>query len=93
MPAWMTLSRIARQMGAQGFDFACMEDLWQAAQADFPGFPDLTPLMAGPLLKGSNASEAPGSAAGEPYYMGFPLSQCVEGLLSLYSDPKKRGRA
>lgn len=89
LPSWMILSRIAQQMGVQGFDFTCVEDLWQAAQLDFPGFPDI-PLLKAPGLVSENKLAR---LAEEPFYMGFPLSQRVEGMCSLYPESMDRGRS
>ena len=82
LPVWKILSRIARQMGAAGFEYTCVEDIWQAAQTQFPGFPAQhgLPEMA-EVVQAQPITTAPWR---EPVYMGIPLSQRVAGLRSLY---------
>jgi NADH dehydrogenase/NADH:ubiquinone oxidoreductase subunit G len=83
-PAWKILALIARQMGAPGFDYNGVEDIWQAAQAEFAGFPahHAWPVPAVSVT----AEQIPGSGWHEPDYMGLPLAQRVAGLRSLYVD-------
>jgi NADH dehydrogenase/NADH:ubiquinone oxidoreductase subunit G len=90
LPGWMILSRIARQMGAQGFDYTCVEDIWRAAQAELPGFPDLPQRTGEALVAGD--SRAGMGASDEPSYLGFPLAHWAAGLRSLYPETFPGGR-
>ncbi len=82
LPAWKILSRIAQQMGVAGFDYTCKEDIWQAAQAQFPGFP--THHGWPEILEAAPALHIQGAEWHEPVYMGLPLSRRVAGMRSLY---------
>ena len=84
LPAWKVLAQIARRMGVPGFDYTCIEDVWQAAQAEFAGFPahHAWPVPA----VSESAEQIPGSGWREPYYLGLPLAHRVAGLRSLYSE-------
>lgn len=92
LPSWMILSRIARQMGAQGFDFTSVEDIWQAAQAEFPGFPALPALREAVLPAGAGEMPLPEVGPCERTYLGISLVERVEGLRSLYPDTINGGR-
>jgi len=92
LPTWMILSRIARQMGAQGFDFTCVEDIRRAAQAEFPGFPELPALQDDVLPAGAGAVPLPETGPCERTYLGISLVERVEGLRSLYPDTIHGGR-
>ena len=92
LPSWMILSRIACQMGVPGFAYTCVEDIWQAAQAEFPGFPDipamtLSPTLPAVSLPASAGEQEPGVGVSVPSYMGIPLVERVAGLRSLYRAP------
>jgi NADH dehydrogenase/NADH:ubiquinone oxidoreductase subunit G len=87
-PAWKVICEIARRMGAQEFDYTGVEDIWRAAQAEFPGFPDVQPGAALPALV---SSPQPGLPC-EHNYLGFPLSVWVGGLRDLYPDSVNGGR-
>jgi NADH dehydrogenase/NADH:ubiquinone oxidoreductase subunit G len=82
LPTWEILCRIARQMGAPGFDYASAADI----RAE----------MAGWLYDGQvDWKKAPRPAfaslpiipqVSEHEYMGFPLSHWVEGLRMIYPE-------
>ena len=90
LPSWMILSRIARQMGAVGFDYTCIEDI----QAEIPGFAQSwQPLPEnGETKVGEDVLDCPSEQIGAHRYMGFPLTQWVGGLRTLYSE-ETNGRA
>lgn len=80
LPAWDVLSRIARQMGAPGFDYACVEDIRRAAQEETAGSAKSHASLA------ASALETPGEGWREPVYLGQPLARRVAGLRSLYPE-------
>jgi formate dehydrogenase (NADP+) alpha subunit len=94
LPSWMILCQIARQMGVAGFDYNCVEDIRQAAQAEFPGFPDTHwPLIA--EASQTAAHLIPPSQLDIPNehsYMGLPLLNLIGGLRNLYPE-KTNGSA
>jgi hypothetical protein len=77
------LSQLARQLGAPGFDYTCVEDIWQAAQAEFPGFPAL-PMAETMSWPAAGLEESGAESAPQPAYLGVALAQRVAGLRSLY---------
>jgi NADH dehydrogenase/NADH:ubiquinone oxidoreductase subunit G len=89
-PVWQVLTRLAHQLGAPGFDYTCVEDIWQAAQTEFPGFPALPTAEEQPWpaagMDGSTENlPAPAArTALQPAYLGIALTQRVAGLRSLY---------
>jgi NADH dehydrogenase/NADH:ubiquinone oxidoreductase subunit G len=85
LPSWLILCRIAGQMGLPGFDYTCVEDIWRAAQAELPGFPELSPTGEEPR-PGAVQADLPPIWPGSPTYMGLPLADWVEGLRSLYPE-------
>jgi len=90
LPAWRILSQIARQMGVQGFDYNCVEDIWRSAQAEFPEVSSPAASKTGQVVTIHPVySETKMPCA--HFYMGFPLKQWVEGLRSLYPDGTLEG--
>jgi NADH dehydrogenase/NADH:ubiquinone oxidoreductase subunit G len=84
LPSWMILSRIAQKMGVSGFDYMSVEDIWSAAQKDYPGFPEIFSITE-PNGVEPRASGVPvHPETGTPMYMGSLMEQWVEGLRSLY---------
>jgi hypothetical protein len=79
-------------MGAQGFDFTCVEDIRRAAQAEFPGFPELAALQEDVLPAGAGTVPLPEIGPCERTYLGSSLVERVEGLRSLYPDTIHGGR-
>jgi anaerobic selenocysteine-containing dehydrogenase len=97
LPSWMILSRIAHQMGMQGFDYTCVEDI----QAEIPGLTDALqgdrPINRQGFTTIGERSAHTGAIsqpqlnpAGEHSYMGFPLAHWVDGLRMLYSEETTR---
>jgi len=87
-PAWQTLGRIARQLGAPGFDFASSAEIQVELAARLGGY-ELHQRVSHRAPVG--AAQAPSSTTAVPYptahtYLGFPLSQWVEGLTMLVAD-------
>ena len=84
LAGWKVLSEIARRMGAQGFEYACVEDI-RAEMGD-----ELVVSAAGAgSAEGDGSAWAPGQIT-EHTYMGFPLSKVVEGLQLLYPEETVR---
>lgn len=79
--AWKVLSEIARCMGVQGFDYACIEDI----QAEMRGAQPMTGAGRMGIADSQPLVWAAGQI-GEHNYMGFPLSEVVEGLQLLYPE-------
>ncbi len=95
LSSWEILCRIARQMGVQGFAYTCVEDIWQAARAEFPGFPETLPVADGWFRSEPGETAAQPDVfseahSGEPAFMGFPLAQYIGGLRSLYPETTNR---
>ena len=93
LPAWEILSRIARAMGAQGFDYETPADI-QAEIASLRTNFQVGKRVIWPAQKGSFSSQAKAPAAdlenqpaNEPTYMGFPLTRWVAGLHVLLRPP------
>jgi anaerobic selenocysteine-containing dehydrogenase len=87
-PAWQTLCRIARQLGSPGFDFANAADIQAELAARLGGY-ELHQRVSQRVSAVS--AQAPGNATALPYptahtYLGFPLSQWVEGLTMLVAE-------
>lgn len=83
MPAWEMLCRIARQMGARGFDFSTPEEIQAEIARIVGGF-----WEGGAVDRFNMATEIDlklrrPQPPGEHHYMGYPLSRWVEGLQTL----------
>lgn len=92
LPSWMILSRIAAQLGCRGFEFACIEDIWRDAQAEFPGFPEIPLRQTRMPALASGESILLEAVPCDSSYMGFPLAEFVPGLRSLYPETNNGGR-
>lgn len=91
LPGWEILCRIARRMGAEGFDFESVAEVQAEIAAQLPAFKNgvLKPDGRGFSLSGSFAEPHPQGPCTEPYspagtYLGFPLETWVAGLRTLY---------
>jgi len=98
LPSWMILSRIAQYLGVQGFEYASVEDIWRAARAEIPEFPafppsaaQVPPLQAGEAVSWKELDLSLLDPPGGSSYMGYPLTQWVEGLRSLYPEKTREG--
>jgi predicted molibdopterin-dependent oxidoreductase YjgC len=81
LPSWQILCRIARAMGAPGFDYESAADIQAEIAASLPGFgAGRAEWRAAPQT--ALASDVLCSHA----YLGFPLTRFVEGLRMLYSE-------
>jgi anaerobic selenocysteine-containing dehydrogenase len=100
LPAWEIICRIARKMGAPGFDYASAADIRREIASTIPGFqPDHYVDLSPVLLRGSASQNTAGAGEtcrperhpiDQPAYMGFPLTQWVAGLRQLYPDESRR---
>ncbi|MEN4099594.1 MAG: molybdopterin-dependent oxidoreductase [Anaerolineaceae bacterium] len=95
LPSWMILCRIAQAMGSEGFEYTCVEDIWQAAQQAYPGFPamfDRTTMKTRTIeMKEGSTINPMNESPHAPSYLGLPLTQWVEGLRSLYPTNRNGG--
>ena len=84
LPSWEILCRIARAMGAAGFDFSSVEAVQAEIATLVSGFEPGGLIDRSPLAPAFTENQAGGSPGGEPasehIYLGFPLSTWVEGL-------------
>ena len=105
LPGWQILARIARKMGAAGFDYTCVADIQAEIASRVGNFQaggsiDWTALLPAP---GSQSrAEQPArqplevddpahpQPASNQTYLGFPLTQWVAGMKALYPDGRSR---
>jgi predicted molibdopterin-dependent oxidoreductase YjgC len=75
LPSWEILCRIARQLGAPGFDYTSAADI----RAEIASSGQLHWSSTAPSIppKPSSVTACP---SGEPTYLGFPLSRYIAGL-------------
>jgi len=78
--SWEILCRIARKMGARGFEYARVEEIQADMRTDPPPF--VRPVPAVDRKQYQDNPLTP--KASEHSYMGFPLTRWVEGLRMLY---------
>jgi predicted molibdopterin-dependent oxidoreductase YjgC len=86
LAGWEILARIARAMGAAGFDYAGVEEVRAEIAETIPGYKigatlDRTRLAA---ANGEGRSDDARLQLSEHVYMGFPLERWVAGLRMLY---------
>lgn len=86
-PSWQILSAIARAMGHPGFDFSSIEEIQAEIASLVTGFEIdgdvelsyLSPVFADTREPGTQSSQ-------EIHYLGYPLTDWVEGLRMLYPE-------
>lgn len=83
LPSWEILCRIARLMGARGFDFTTPEEIRAEIARIVGGFWEGGTLDRFNMAVNFNAKLRPPAAGGEHDYLGYPLSHWVEGLRAL----------
>jgi predicted molibdopterin-dependent oxidoreductase YjgC len=97
LPSWQILCKIAKTMGADGFDFTSAEDVREeiaryvrgfeiggkVALGHLPGGPGARPMASS---HGKDQTFLPFSPRCENTYLGFPLGEWVEGMRSLYPE-------
>jgi predicted molibdopterin-dependent oxidoreductase YjgC len=86
-PTWKILSQIAQTMGSQGFEYEAVKDVQDEIAEKTRNFGvngrlswKLLPEVEHAGLAGANREDS----STVPIYMGFPLTQRIAGLKSLY---------
>jgi predicted molibdopterin-dependent oxidoreductase YjgC len=95
LPSWEILCRIARQMGASGFDYARLAEIQAeiGIHADSSLAESILPLREiepVDLAGFTGIARSPSSQQDDQFYMGFPLTRWVAGLRSLYPDEQAK---
>ncbi|RPJ51329.1 MAG: hypothetical protein EHM21_02950, partial [Chloroflexi bacterium] len=83
LPTWEILSRIARHLGAPGFDYPTLAAL-QAEIAAIPAFQPQSRVDSSSAPQPLPSSRSPYPPSGDHTYLGFPLSRYVAGLRPLH---------
>lgn len=97
LPTWQVLSRIAKVLGAKGFEYTNVRDIQAEIAGLVKGFQvnkpvdraALAPVFqrpATPVWSEQGAQEVCPSFQAQHSYMGYPLTAYVEGLKMLYPE-------
>jgi len=96
LPTWQILCRIAQKLGVSGFDFSSPEEIRSEIRGVQPDFAIDQMIDRSVLVRRAehfrltqtealdNLLPASQAAPPAPLYMGFPITDWVEGLRSLY---------
>jgi predicted molibdopterin-dependent oxidoreductase YjgC len=84
LPAWQVLCRIARKLGAQGFDYENESQI--RAEFEALTFPGANLAGSVPVVLPSGPDVFPAVRGEAHSYMGFPLGMFVAGFRLLYPD-------
>ncbi|MGB9672644.1 MAG: molybdopterin-dependent oxidoreductase [Anaerolineales bacterium] len=84
IPSWEILCRIARLMGARGFDFGTPEEIQAEIARMVGGFWEKGTVDRFNMATAIGYKSRKPNPDGESVYMGYPLSHWVEGLKSLH---------
>ncbi|MGB9674304.1 MAG: 2Fe-2S iron-sulfur cluster-binding protein [Anaerolineales bacterium] len=86
LPSWEMLCRIARLMGARGFDFTTAEEIQAEISRIVSGFWDKGTVDRFNMASGISYKSRSVNPIGEHDYLGYPLNHWIEGLQILHIE-------